>query len=122
MAWLYLGPHGEESDEDEDQFEEVEISTTPQSKAKGKQVNRKSIQPRARKPANPVFAMLGEEILKDDPTYTGGTRVKLSSVNVTKHRGASPERKEPSVERDVATPSDEESREGTFSLSLSVSL
>ncbi|KAF9371789.1 hypothetical protein CPB97_001716 [Podila verticillata] len=104
------GPHGEESDEDEDEFEEVEISTTA-SKAKGKQVDRKPTQPRARKRANPVFAMLGEEIMKDDPTYTGGTRVKSSSVNVAKYRGALSEQKEQSVERDVATPPGEESRE-----------
>lgn len=53
--------------------------------------------------------------MKDDPTYTGGTRVKSSSVNVAKYRGALSEQKEQSVERDVATPPGEESREGTLS-------
>ncbi|KAG0032588.1 hypothetical protein BGZ82_006477 [Podila clonocystis] len=111
MDTMY-GPPGEESEEDEDEFEEVEISTAAQSKAKGKQVGRKPIQPsRARKSANPVFVMLGEEILKDDPTYTGGTRVKTGSRNVAKRSsGDSLEQKESNVERDVATPG-EESRE-----------
>ncbi|KAF9312389.1 hypothetical protein BG003_006324 [Podila horticola] len=108
MDTMY-GPHGEDSEEDEDEFEEVEISTAAQSKAKGKQVNRKLIQ--SSRTRNPVFVMLGEEILKDDPTYTGGTRVKPSSSNVAKHSsGVASERKEPSVEIDAATPG-EESRE-----------
>ncbi|KAF9300620.1 hypothetical protein BGZ74_007686 [Mortierella antarctica] len=113
MDTMY-GPHGEESEESENEFEEVEISNTAQSKAKGKQVDRKPLQPspRARKPANPVFAMLGEEVLKDDPTYTGGTRVKPSSRNVAKRNsGDSLEQKESSVERDVATPGEESRQE-----------
>ncbi|KAG0082132.1 hypothetical protein BGZ92_011907, partial [Podila epicladia] len=112
MDTMY-GPHGEESDESENEFEEVEISTAAQSKAKGKQVDRKTLQspPRARKPANTVFVMLGEEILKDDPTYTGGTRVKPSRRSVAKPNSSdSLNLKESSVERDVATHG-EESRE-----------
>ncbi|KAF9941080.1 hypothetical protein BGZ67_005939 [Mortierella alpina] len=73
MDTMY-GPHEQDSDEDIE-FEEVEVSASRGDK-KGKQPKR-SIQPvQAPRPSkNPVFAMHGAEILKDDPTYAGGTRI-----------------------------------------------
>ncbi|KAF9428176.1 hypothetical protein BGZ94_003182 [Podila epigama] len=79
MDTMY-GPQDEESDEENDEFEEVDVTSSTRSKAKGKQVDRTAHPPRVQKaPKNAVFAMLGEEILEDDPTYAGGTRVKTDS-------------------------------------------
>ncbi|KAF9954186.1 hypothetical protein BGZ72_004781 [Mortierella alpina] len=74
MDTMY-GPHEQDSDEDDIEFEEVEVSSSRVDK-KGKQPKR-SIQPTQtpRPSKNPVFAMHGAEILKDDPTYAGGTRI-----------------------------------------------
>ncbi|KAG0325574.1 hypothetical protein BGZ99_000457 [Dissophora globulifera] len=71
MDTMY-GPDEHDSDGDDDEFEEVDV-LSPRNK--GKQVQRNIPQPEPRKPRNPVFLMQGEAILKDDPTYIGGTKV-----------------------------------------------
>ncbi|KAF8937109.1 hypothetical protein BGZ58_003247 [Dissophora ornata] len=74
MDTMY-GPNEHESDEDDEEFEEVDISASRDDRKKGKQVKRNAPIPEPRKPRNPVFAMQGEDVLKDDPTYAGGTKI-----------------------------------------------
>ncbi|KAF9933478.1 hypothetical protein FBU30_005319 [Linnemannia zychae] len=74
METMY-GPHEQDSDEEEE-MEEVEVSlSNNSSKSKGKQPVRKQQKTEPKKPKNSVFSMHGQEILEDDPTYAGGTRV-----------------------------------------------
>ncbi|KAF9349362.1 hypothetical protein BGX26_012315 [Mortierella sp. AD094] len=84
MDTMY-GPDEYNSDEDGEEFEEVEIPVNNGDKKKGKQVKRSVQKIEPRKPRNPVFAMHGEDVLEDDPTYIGGTRissVRLSGASV----------------------------------------
>ncbi|KAF9900950.1 hypothetical protein BX616_002433 [Lobosporangium transversale] len=69
------GPNDHDSDEDNEEFEEVDILASRNDKKKGKQPKRNTQPSQPKKPRNAVFAMQGEDILKDDPTYAGGTRV-----------------------------------------------
>lgn len=108
---LLLGPDEHDSDEDDEEFEEVDVLASKRDKKKGKEV-RNSQKSETRKPKNPVFAMHGEEILEDDPTYAG---------RVVQHRAGRPVRSEsgskehPSTATDVSTPTEDtegESRAG----------
>ncbi|KAF9171162.1 hypothetical protein BGX21_009946 [Mortierella sp. AD011] len=74
MDTMY-GPDENNSDEDGEEFEEVEIPVNNDDKKKGKQVKRSVQKIESRKPRNPVFAMHGQDILEDDPTYIGGTHI-----------------------------------------------
>ncbi|KAG0000384.1 hypothetical protein BGZ80_000621 [Entomortierella chlamydospora] len=74
MDTMY-GPDENNSDEDGEELEEVEIPVNSDDKKKGKQVKRNVQKIEPRKPRNPVFAMHGEDVLEDDPTYIGGTRI-----------------------------------------------
>ncbi|KAF9950840.1 hypothetical protein BGZ70_001205 [Mortierella alpina] len=74
MDTMY-GPHEQDSEEDDIEFEEVEVSAS-KSDRKGKRPKRNIRPAQAPRPSkNPVFAMHGAEILVDDPTYAGGTRI-----------------------------------------------
>ncbi|KAG0215947.1 hypothetical protein BGX28_007173 [Mortierella sp. GBA30] len=75
MDTMY-GPNEHDSEEDDVEFEEVDVVESSSDKRKGKQPKRNAQRTETpRKPKNPVFAMHGAEILDDDPTYIGGTRV-----------------------------------------------
>ncbi|KAG0270973.1 hypothetical protein BGZ95_001303 [Linnemannia exigua] len=80
MDTMY-GPYDEGSDEDEEELEEVEVSLSsyPRNKAnnsnKGKQPSINRQNPEPKKPKNSVFSMQGQDIMEDDPTYTGGSHV-----------------------------------------------
>jgi hypothetical protein len=66
-----LGPDDHDSDEEDEEFEEVDV-LAPKGKKKGKDKGITNTQRMTtRKPKNPVFAMHGAEILEDDPTYAG---------------------------------------------------
>ncbi|KAF9573559.1 hypothetical protein EC968_008428 [Mortierella alpina] len=114
MDTMY-GPHEHDSDEDDIEFEEVEVSTSRGDK-KGKQPKR-SIQPvqAPRPPKNPVFAMHGAEILKDDPTYAGGTRIApvrpLESFIKEKEHSSSPSGSRAASEAPSPTAEGAESRD-----------
>ncbi|KAF9101290.1 hypothetical protein BGX27_011542 [Mortierella sp. AM989] len=69
------GPNEYDSDEDDEEFEEVEISASNSDKKKGKQVKKNTENIERKKHRNAVFAMQGEKVLADDPTYVGGTRI-----------------------------------------------
>ncbi|KAG0368110.1 hypothetical protein BGZ54_002633 [Gamsiella multidivaricata] len=72
MDTMY-GPNERDSDDDNEEFEEVDVSASIHDKKKGKQMKRNNQATLSREPRNPVFAMHGEDILEDDPTYVGGT-------------------------------------------------
>ncbi|KAF9360801.1 hypothetical protein BGX34_007499, partial [Mortierella sp. NVP85] len=69
METMY-GPDEHDSDEDDEEFEEVDVLAPKRDKKKGKEV--RNIQKMEKKSRNPVFAMQGEKIMEDDPTYAGG--------------------------------------------------
>ncbi|KAF9586131.1 hypothetical protein BGW38_009401, partial [Lunasporangiospora selenospora] len=75
MDTMY-GPHEQDSEEDSDEFEEVDVSASRSNK--GKQSMRNAQPTTNRKPRNLVFSMQGEEVLEDDPTYAGGTKAHPS--------------------------------------------
>ncbi|KAF9150351.1 hypothetical protein BG015_007836 [Linnemannia schmuckeri] len=78
MDTMY-GPHEQDSDEDDGELEEVEVTTTNSIKnnlkSKGKQPVKNQQRPVLTKTKNSVFLMHGQDILEDDPTYAGGTYV-----------------------------------------------
>ncbi|KAF9898868.1 hypothetical protein EC991_010199, partial [Linnemannia zychae] len=80
MDTMY-GPYDQYSEEEDEELEEVEVSVTSKAKNnstinnKGKQPVRKQQRPEPKKPKNSVFSMHGQDILEDDPTYTGGTHI-----------------------------------------------
>ncbi|KAG0205642.1 hypothetical protein BGX31_002909, partial [Mortierella sp. GBA43] len=70
METMY-GPDEHDSDEEDEEFEEVDV-LAPKDKKKGKDKGITDTQRMTtRKPKNPVFAMHGAQILEDDPTYAG---------------------------------------------------
>ncbi|KAF9435864.1 hypothetical protein BGZ76_005361 [Entomortierella beljakovae] len=75
------GPDDQASEEEVEEFEEVEISTKTSDKKKGKQVKKDVGRQEQKKSRNPVFAMQGEDILIDDPTYVGSTKVVSRQAN-----------------------------------------
>ncbi|KAF9101711.1 hypothetical protein BGX29_005325 [Mortierella sp. GBA35] len=106
MDTMY-GPHEEDSDEDEE-LEEVDVPTTSSittAKNKGKQPIRKPLKAEPKMPKSSVFAMHGQDILEDDPTYAGGTRVAPVRVVERPDKG-----KETDVRSNI-THEGEESRE-----------
>ncbi|KAF8929514.1 hypothetical protein BGZ47_001012 [Haplosporangium gracile] len=78
MDTMY-GPHEQDSDEDDEELEEVEVTTASSIKNnlknKGKQPIRNQQRPELTKAKTSVFSMHGQDILEDDPTYAGGTHV-----------------------------------------------
>jgi len=67
---FHLGPDEHDSDEDDEEFEEVDVLGPKRDKKKGKEV--RNTQKMEKKSRNPVFAMHGEKIMEGDPTYAGG--------------------------------------------------
>ncbi|KAG0231524.1 hypothetical protein BGW42_000169 [Actinomortierella wolfii] len=96
METMY-GPHDGQSDDEDEDFEAVDVSsvTKGKDKAKPRTPGLKPTQPKKR---NQVFAMQGEEILAEDPTYIGGTRVELIQRPAEQSVKAPPKSEEPLAE------------------------
>ncbi|KAF9160685.1 hypothetical protein DFQ26_005277 [Actinomortierella ambigua] len=88
------GPRGDQSDDDDEDFEAVNVSEVTKGKSKANP-RTPSLQPTKPKQSNPVFAMQGEEILAEDPTYTGGTRVEAIRRPVERSKEPTPEAEAP---------------------------
>ncbi|GJJ72900.1 UV-stimulated scaffold protein A [Entomortierella parvispora] len=113
MDTMY-GPHEQDSDEDDADFEEVQIQEKASDKKKGKLPKYKAPISEPKKPKNAVFAMHGAEVLPDDPTYVGGTRI--TPARAVAISSPSPQSEQASSSRaasEVSTPpaEGEESRE-----------
>ncbi|KAG0267612.1 hypothetical protein BG011_002920 [Mortierella polycephala] len=110
MDTMY-GLHENNSDEDDEEFEQVDISATSADKKKGKQPKNDTQKLAS---ANPVFAMHGAEILEDDPTYVGGTRttaVRMAKqLTTAKSDNSSATTRSAAYESSTSTAEDEESR------------
>lgn len=110
-----LGPHEQDSDEDDEDFEEVQIQEKTSENKKGKQPKYTAPSSEPKKPKNAVFAMHGAEIMPDDPTYIGGTRVTPARAVAISSPSPQPEKAPFSrAASEVSTPpaEGEESRDG----------
>lgn len=117
-TFILLGPHEQDSSEDDEDFEEVQILEKISDKKKGKQPKYTALSSEPKKARNAVFAMHGAEILQDDPTYIGGTRV--TPARAVAISSPSPQAENAPSSRaasEVSTPpaEGEESREGNGS-------
>lgn len=87
------------------------MSAPKKDKKKGKEV--RNAQKIEKKPRNPVFAMHGEKILEDDPTYAGGATLlhdKRATGSESDSKGSLSVQTEASVSS--TDPEGKETREG----------